>query len=79
MPKATQTFVTQELGDLTNEEVAHILALDASEAEVSEARAWLEGDEELARMLDGPSTGVVAQIIAIAQAAAEEEDDLDLQ
>lgn len=74
MPKATPAFVSQELGDLDDLERARIIALDASEEDVLEARAWLEGDEELARTREGPSTGVVAEILAIAQAAAEEED-----
>jgi hypothetical protein len=77
MAKVTAAFVKRELGDLDDLEVARIVALDPSEAEVVEARAWLEGNEDVARALDGPSSGVVAQIVAIAQTAAEAEEDDD--
>jgi hypothetical protein len=75
MTKATEEFVRQELGDLEDLDVARIIELGASEAEVMEARAWVEGDEDTARALEGPSTGVVARLVAIAQAAAERYDD----
>lgn len=75
MTKATETFVRQLLGGLDELQIARIVALGASEAEVLEARAWVEGDEDVVRMLEGPSTGVVTQIVAIANAAAAREEE----
>lgn len=77
MSRATEAFVRQELVGLDDLEVASIVALGATEEDVLEARAWVEGDEELAQELEGPSNGVVAQIVEIGQAAAEREEEPD--
>lgn len=79
MAKVTAAFVKRELGDLDDLEIAQIVALGPSEAEVVEARAWLEGNDDVALALEGPSSGVVEQIVAIAQAAAEAEEDDDFR
>jgi hypothetical protein len=44
MAKVEAAFVRQELGELDDLEIARIVALGPSEAEVLEARAWLDGD-----------------------------------
>lgn len=74
MPKADAAFVEQELNSLNDIEVARVIALGASEAEVLEARAWLDGDEAVTRTLGRPSSGVVEQILAIAGKAVDEEE-----
>lgn len=77
MTRASEGFVRQELVGLDDLELADVMALHATEAEVLEARAWVEGDEEVVRMLEGPSTGRVARLVDIARAAAEREEDAD--
>jgi hypothetical protein len=75
--RATEAFVRGELAGLDDLEVASIVALGASESEVLEARAWVEGDEDIARQFEGPTSGMVAQIVAIARAAADREEEED--
>lgn len=75
MTKATAEFVRRELAGLDDLEVADIVALGASEAEVLEARAWVEGDDDIVRRLEGPTSGVVALIVSAARAAADREEE----
>lgn len=75
MAAVTATFVRQELGELNDLEIARIIELGATEADVLEARAWLDGDEQIARELAEPRSGIIEQIIAIAQMALAEEEE----
>jgi hypothetical protein len=75
MAKVEAAFVRQELNWLNDIEVARIVALGPSEAEVVEARTWLEGDDSVVRELDEPMSAIVGQIVTIARKAAEAEED----
>jgi hypothetical protein len=54
MSRVTEELVRSELAGLDDLEVASVVALGATEAEVLEARAWVEGDEEVVRSLEAP-------------------------
>lgn len=74
MAKATAALIQRELGVLNELEMARLVALEPSEEEVVEARAWLSGDDEVNRSLGKPSTAKVRQMVELVRAALEEEE-----
>ncbi len=70
--KATRTDLQQILGDMDDETVVAILALDPNVEQIEEAGVWLSGDEDLLGKEGRPFDTVVAQILDLVEIEDEE-------
>lgn len=73
LPKASRSDLTRVLGDLDDAQIAEILALRPTLAEVEQAALWAEGEGEVLSASGHTLSGVVAEIVDIV--TADEEDD----
>lgn len=78
MTAATRDDVVRLFGELDDVTVDRVLAIGASLAELREARAWIDGDEEVEQTLGEPSSARVNQVVDMVQAYIEEEEPDDL-
>lgn len=74
---AQRVTVVRLFGELDDVTVERVLAIGASEAELREARGWIDGDEELEARLGAPSSPEVRQVIDLVNAFLEEEEEQD--
>ncbi|MVA82556.1 hypothetical protein GOZ89_24425 [Agrobacterium vitis] len=66
--------ITAILGPIDDDLVAQIGKTGASPGELFEAWAWLNADEALASQGRSPSSGKVAELIALIEAAELDDD-----
>ncbi len=77
MSQANTDFVQKHFPTLEDIEVAEIVATQATERDLLEARAWLDGDDDVTRPLGEPSNERVEKVIAIAEEAEDEDTEED--
>lgn len=68
----TQEDLKAVLGDIDNDKVLQILALDPTPAELEEAAIWAVGDGDVLAKSGKPLTGKAAEILDILTADEEE-------
>ena len=75
---ASRDEVRRLIGDLDDVLIDRVIAVGASEAELREAIAWLEGDEEIEAQLGEPTSPRVSKLVGLLQIMQEEDLDDDL-